>query len=87
MIARDYGCTFPPCQAGPLWTQAHHVTEYQQSQRTTVDDGTLVCGHSHAHFETMGWQSIMINGVPWWVPPDWIDPHQNPIQHPRNHDP
>jgi hypothetical protein len=29
----------------------------------------------------------MINGVPWWKPPDWIDPEQRPIQHPRNHDP
>jgi hypothetical protein len=87
MIARDYGCTFPPCDAGPLWAQAHHVVEFQQSQRTTVEEGTLACGHSHAHFEAMGWQSVMINGVPWWTPPAWIDPEQRPIQHPRNHDP
>ena len=87
MIARDFGCTFPPCDAGPFWAQAHHVVEFQESQRTTVEEGTLACGHSHAHFEAMGWQSIMINGVPWWVPPDWIDPQQRPIQHPRNHDP
>jgi hypothetical protein len=87
MIARDYGCTFPPCDAGPLWAQAHHVIEFQQSHRTTVDEGTLACGHSHTHFEAMGWQSIMINGVPWWKPPAWIDAEQRPIQHPRNHDP
>ncbi len=82
MIARDYGCTFPLCDSGPLHTEAHHVTEYQESQRTTVDDGTLVCGHDHANFKAMGWKSVMLDGVPWWVPPDWIDAEQAPCRRP-----
>ena len=51
-------------------------------QRTTVDDGTLVCGHDHANFKAMGWKSVMLDGVPWWVPPDWIDPEQVPRRRP-----
>jgi hypothetical protein len=30
----------------------------------------------------MGYKSVMINGRPYWVPPSWIDPQQQPI---RNH--
>ena len=29
MMARDLGCSFPTCDTTPLWTEAHHVTEYQ----------------------------------------------------------
>ena len=25
-----------------------------------------------------GWQPVMINGLPHWIPPKWIDPAQTP---------
>jgi hypothetical protein len=28
----------------------------------------------------MGFQSIMLNGRPHWVPPKWIDPEQKPMR-------
>ena len=80
MLVRDFGCTFPLCDSTALHTQAHHITEFQESRRTTVDDGTLLCNDNHAHFEAMGWRCTTIDGVPWWVPPDWIDPKQTPIR-------
>jgi hypothetical protein len=26
----------------------------------------------------MGWRSIMIDELPHWVPPEWVDPKQKP---------
>ena len=47
MIARDQGCSFPGCTTGPAWCQAHHITDYAITRRTSVDDGTLLCGFHH----------------------------------------
>ena len=47
MIARDQGCSFPGCTAPPAWCQAHHVTDFALTRRTSVDDGTLLCGFHH----------------------------------------
>ena len=52
----------------------HHVTDYAKTKRTCVDDGTLVCTANHALFERMGWKSIMLDELPHWVPPAWVDP-------------
>ncbi len=85
MFARDKGCSYPGCDAPLAWTQAHHVTDYAITRRTCVDDGTLVCTANHALFEQMGWQSIMIDDLPHWVPPAWVDPKQRPRRN-RMHD-
>ena len=82
MFARDKGCSYPGCDAPLSWTQAHHVTDYAITRRTCVDDGTLVCTANHALFEQMGWQSIMLNDLPHWVPPAWVDPNQKPTTQP-----
>ena len=79
MAARDGGCVFPSCTAPPGWCEAHHVTEWQQSQRTSVDDGALLCGYHHREFERLGFRLDMCDGRPIWIPPKWLDPEQRPI--------
>ncbi|WP_166741646.1 HNH endonuclease signature motif containing protein [Cumulibacter soli] len=79
LIARDGGCSYPGCDAPPDWTQRHHVTEWWRGGRTDLDNLTLVCGHHHREFETNGWAVRMIRGLPWWIPPPWVDPEQKPI--------
>ena len=79
MIARDRGCCFPGCLAPPGWTQSHHVTEWQDSKRTTVEDGCLLCGWHHREFERLGWSVHMEHGRPVWTPPRSVDPDQQPI--------
>lgn len=78
MLARDGGCSYWGCDAPAAWTQAHHVTDYRHTHRTRVDDGALVCGANHRTFERMGFRSAMIDGVPHWIPPAWIDQAQLP---------
>ena len=82
MFARDKGCSYWGCDSTFSWTQAHHVTDFAITRRTSVDDGALACTANHATFEKMGWRSEMINGYPHWIPPSWVDPDHRPR---RNH--
>jgi hypothetical protein len=34
----------------------------------------------------MGWHATMLDGVPYWIPPKWLDQQQKPIRNTR-HDP
>jgi hypothetical protein len=78
MIARDLGCSFPGCTQPPTRCQSHHVTDYSLTHRTSVDDGTLVCGFHHREHARLGWTCQMINRIPHWSAPRWNDPHQTP---------
>jgi hypothetical protein len=54
MFARDKGCSYWGCDSTFSWTQAHHVTDFAITRRTSVDDGALACTANHATFEKMG---------------------------------
>jgi hypothetical protein len=82
MIARDGGCSFPDCDKPPAWCQAHHVTDFDITRHTRVDDGTLLCGFHHREHPRLGWRCTMLDGIPHWTPPTWLDPTQTPR---RNH--
>jgi hypothetical protein len=80
MIARDQGCSFPGCDVPSLWCQAHHAPDHALTGRTTIAEGTLVCGYHHREHQKRGWQVIIENGQPYWIPPPWIDPARTPIR-------
>jgi hypothetical protein len=80
LTARDKGCTFPGCDRPPGWCQAHHVIEYRHGGPTSIDNGTLLCGYHHRNFEHTGWTVNIIDGLPWWTPPTWIDAAQQPVR-------
>ena len=82
MIARDLGCSFPACTDPPSRCEAHHVTDYAITRRTTIEDGTMLCGYHHREHPRLGWTCQMINGRPHWTAPHWLDPTQTPR---RNH--
>jgi hypothetical protein len=77
-VAGGGGCSFPGCDAPPQWTEAHHVIEYAEGGKTCTDNGCLLCGFHHREFERLGWRCLMLNGVPQWIPPVWIDDQQRP---------
>jgi hypothetical protein len=86
MTARDKGCAFPGCDSPPQKCESHHVTEWQETHHTSVDNGMLLCSFNHRNFEQAGWRGIMINGIPHFIPPRWLDPEQKPLRN-RTHDP
>ncbi len=87
LIARDRGCSFPGCDAPATWTQRHHVVPWHQGGTTNLANLTLVCHYHHREFPRRGWACHMVEGLPAWVPPAWIDPARVPrynarIRHP-----
>lgn len=78
LIARDQGCAFPGCTDPPEWTEKHHITPWAQGGSTDLDNLCLLCDFHHDRFEKQGWRITMLEGVPWFVPPAWLDAHQVP---------
>ncbi|MGH8962887.1 MAG: DUF222 domain-containing protein [Jatrophihabitantaceae bacterium] len=85
LAARDLGCSFPGCTRPPAWCQAHHIKAWVDGGFTDIDEMTLVCGYHHREFARRGWRCLMINGVPHWVPPEWLEPTQTPIRNTAHH--
>ncbi|MBM7789057.1 HNH endonuclease signature motif containing protein [Tenggerimyces flavus] len=80
---RDGGCAFPGCDRPPGWCHAHHVVPWSKGGPTTRDNGVLLCGYHHRLIHQGAWQvRIALDGLPEFLPPDWIDPKQRPL---RNH--
>lgn len=82
LIARDQGCAFPGCADPPEWTEKHHITPWARGGPTDLENLCLLCDFHHDRFERQGWQIIMRDGLPWFVPPAWLDAEQQPR---RNH--
>jgi hypothetical protein len=80
MGARDGGCTFPGCPEPPGRCQADHIQRYEHGGPTSVDNGQMLCRYHHRLAEQHGWQPTMINGIPHWIPPTWIDPGPRPVR-------
>jgi hypothetical protein len=87
LAARDRGCSFPGCTRPAAWTEVHHVVSWLREGGTDLDNLCLLCRYHHRHFAIHGWEAQMINGVPHWRPPSWLDPERKPIRNTAHHPP
>lgn len=78
LIARDQGCAFPGCADPPEWTEKHHIKAWRHGGGTDLDNICLLCDFHHDRIDTGGWTITMLDGVPWFVPPAWLDAEQRP---------
>ncbi len=78
LAARDGGCCFPGCTAPPQWCEVHHLRDWAVGGSTDISQMVLLCGYQHDHHRQAGWECQMIDGVPHWIPPAWIDPDRTP---------
>ena len=78
LIARDSGCSFPGCDRPPEWCERHHVVAWVDGGPTDVDNITLVCAYHHHNFAGRGWTCRIVDGLPAWTPPRWVDPSSDP---------
>lgn len=79
LIARDGGCSFPGCSHPPGWCDRHHIVDWIRGGPTDLDNLTMLCRYHHTHFLQRGWTCrINPDGLPEWIPPRWIDPHEQP---------
>ena len=83
LIARDGGCSFPGCDRPPEWCERHHIVEWSRGGKTDLDNLTLLCAYHHHNFASRGWTCVMIDGLPAWIPPPWVDRERRPLRHAR----
>ncbi|NQX29027.1 HNH endonuclease [Microbacteriaceae bacterium VKM Ac-2854] len=81
-MARDGGCAFPQCDLPATWADAHHVIHWADGGPTTLENTVLLCRQHHTLVHHSAWKIVMRDGIPYFVPPWQIDPHQTPR---RNH--
>lgn len=80
LAERDGGCAF--CGAPPGHAVAHHIRWWSRGGRTDLDNGILLCSRCHHRIHDDGWE-IRIDGagrdgIPWFIPPAWLDPSRTP---------
>ncbi|MEO6880962.1 MAG: DUF222 domain-containing protein [Mycobacteriaceae bacterium] len=80
LAARDGGCAFPGCDRPPSWCDAHHILFWSRGGPTSTDNGVLLCTTHHTLIHHGRWRISSRNGVPWFIPPRTVDPHQNPLR-------
>ena len=75
LAARDGGCVWPGCHVPPAWCEVAHLTAWVLGGTTDLDNGALMCSAHHRRFDHDGWQLRREHGVPYLIPPPWLDPH------------
>ncbi|GAB3545255.1 HNH endonuclease signature motif containing protein [Arthrobacter tumbae] len=78
LVARDKGCAFPDCTTPATWCEAHHTIPWATGGTTTINHGVLLCSWHHHQIHQGNWTVESINGIPWFTPPKYLDPHQTP---------
>jgi hypothetical protein len=70
---RDGGCTWPGCTAPPGWCEMAHIVAWLLGGETNLDNGLLLCPFHHRRFDRDGWGFEWRDGIPWFIPPAWLD--------------
>jgi hypothetical protein len=79
LVLRDRGCAFPGCDRPPRWCEGHHIVSWLDHGPTTLANGVLLCRHHHRVIHHSPWQvRIAADSVPEFIPPEYIDPRQQP---------
>jgi len=83
-FARDRGCTFPGCTRTAAQSEIHHATDWANGGRTDLNNLAVTCGYHNNQGPKMGWQTVMIDGIPHWQPPPW-HPNKKPLRNYLHH--
>ncbi|MFC3890997.1 DUF222 domain-containing protein, partial [Lentzea rhizosphaerae] len=78
LVTRDRGCAFPGCGRPPRQCDAHHIRHWANGGDTSVDNAVLLCRHHHTLIHQSKWEVSLVNGLPTFYPPAWLDPQQRP---------
>lgn len=78
LAVRDGGCIWPGCSAPPTWCEVAHLKAWILDGPTDLDNGALMCSHHHHRFDRDGWKLSREDGVPYLIPPPWIDADRSP---------
>jgi hypothetical protein len=83
IVVRDQGCAMPGCERPPGWCDVHHNMYWSHGGDTSIDNCCLLCERHHTIVHTHGWRIEIRDGLPWFIPPAWLDATQAPRLHER----
>ncbi|HEX8869738.1 MAG TPA: DUF222 domain-containing protein [Lentzea sp.] len=78
LVARDRGCAFPGCIRPPRQCDAHHIHHWADGGATSVDNAVLLCRHHHTLIHQSEWEVKMLQGIPTFYAPPWLDALRKP---------
>ncbi|MEU7815618.1 DUF222 domain-containing protein [Pseudonocardia sp. NPDC049154] len=82
VTVRDGGCAFPGCDRPPSWCEIHHVREWQHGGPTSLGNLVMLCTVHHRLIHHSLWEIRMVDGLPEFIPPSWIDRSRTPRRRP-----
>ena len=82
LTLRDRHCAHPGCLRRPRKCHAHHIQHWIDGGETEPENCVLLCSYHHTLVHHSGWEIIMIDGLPWFRPPAWLDPNRQ-LRHNR----
>jgi hypothetical protein len=82
LFARDRGCSFPGCAKPASESEIHHAPAWIDGGLTDIDSMTVTCGYHQNEAPRQGWDSEVVGGIAWWIPPEHIDPNRTPRRNP-----
>ncbi len=79
LVLRDGGCI--KCGAHASRTEGHHIKQWMDGGKTSLDNGCLLCSSCHAAVHNDGWDIVMGHDRhPWLIPPASVDPTRQPLR-------
>lgn len=86
LIARDRGCGWPGCRRPPQWCSAHHISSWiSENGATIIENLVLLCHYHHQMIHERDWTIRVVDGIPEFIPPAWLDPLQRPQRNTHHH--
>ncbi|GLZ51529.1 HNH endonuclease signature motif containing protein [Actinomycetospora sp. NBRC 106378] len=74
VTVRDRHCAFPGCRRRARTAQIHHIQHWAHDGDTEPDNLVCLCRYHHDLVHHSGWEVIMVDHMPWFRPPHWLDP-------------
>jgi hypothetical protein len=74
LMERDDGCAFAGCTSPPAYADAHHIQWWSHGGTTDLANGVMLCGFHHHRVHDDGWEIRIREGIPYFIPPPWVDP-------------
>ncbi len=74
LAERDGGCAVGGCSCPPSYAEAHHILWWNRGGESNLDNGVLLCSFHHHRVHDDGWQIEVREGIPYFIPPPWVDP-------------
>ncbi|MEJ3651375.1 DUF222 domain-containing protein, partial [Actinomycetes bacterium KLBMP 9759] len=80
VAARDRGCA--RCDRPPSWCEVHHIIPWEHGGPTEINNLVMLCRVHHREIHHTEWTVRLVDGLPEFIPPTWIDPDQRPRRRP-----